>query len=134
MRFLISCSLFVFAAPALATTTVTVRNLSGTQLRLAVKKPLSGYERELVAIMPPGDVASARKSGGKVLAPHHQADQSEFTISDLDETGAGCRFSVAPVRHTAEMLRVVPRAETIGRRTYDAGTGSTIGDFVFVVR
>lgn len=134
MRFFTSLLLCAFAAPAAATTTVTVSNLSGASLRLHVEQPLAGYERNLDETVPPGDTALASKPGGKVLATKADARRSAFAISYLDDKGSGCRFSASPVRHTTEMALIVPAAEPVGDRRCEARTGSTIGDFVFVVR
>ncbi|PAX07023.1 hypothetical protein [Sphingomonas lenta] len=121
------------SAPAWATT-VTVHNRSQQPLRLAVDKPLSGYEQPLSASVEPGFLALTRKPNGKVLMPHAEADGAAFSVRYVDERGAGCRFSVTPVRHSGAYARAVPVAEPIGDGRCEAATGSTIGDFVFTVR
>lgn len=133
---LIALALISTLAPSTAAlaTTVTVHNRSQQPMRLAVDKPLSGYEEPLSASVEPGFVALTYKPGGKVLMPHAEAEGAAFSVRYVDESGAGCRFSVTPVRHSSAYARAVPVAEPIGDARCEAATGSTIGDFVFTVR
>lgn len=128
-------TILLLAAPAAASaTTVTVHNRSAAPVRLAVDKSPNGYEEYLRPVMGPGLISSVRKPNGKVLMPHAQADQASFVIRYVDEQGSGCRFSVLPVRHSGAYTRALPVAEPIGDGRCEATTGSTIGDFVFMVR
>lgn len=128
-------TLVLLAAPSAGSaTTVTVHNRSSASVALAVDDAPGGYEQHLRAVMEPGLISSVRKPGGKVLMPHDQADQPRFVIRYVDATGSGCRFSVTSVRHSGAYARAVPVAEPIGSGRCEARTGSTIGDFVFVVR
>jgi hypothetical protein len=127
-------ALFLAAATPATATTVTVANLSDRSHRLEVVRPPTDLDAELRDVVRPGAMATARKAGGKVLAAIDEADRAAFSMRYLDERGHGCHFGVIPVRHTSFMARLVPQASPVGAGRCEARTGSTIGDFVFVVR
>lgn len=122
------------STPALAqATTITVENRSFRPVTMNARQAPPGYEA-LHATIAPGAMSDAWKEGGKVLMPHDQAASATVRLDYVDANGAGCRFSVAPVRHSAAWAKVRPVAEPIGGGACEARTGSTIGDFVFIVR
>lgn len=121
-------------APALAqATTITVENRSARAISAGAPVMPTGYE-DLHAVIAPGTTSSAWKDGGKVLVPHDHAPAAAAALAYVDASGSGCRFSVEATRHSSAYAILRPVAEPIGAGRCEARTGSTIGDFVFVMR
>lgn len=130
----LAAAVLALATPAMVqATTLTVENRSGRQVSLTITKAPVDYD-VLDPTLRPGATFAAFKPGGKVLMPHDDADRATFEITYVDQRGAGCRFGVMPIRHSTTWTKIKPMAAPIGDGRCEARTGSTIGDFVFVVR
>lgn len=134
MRYWFMVLLLVAPSAALASTTIAIENHSRGTLTLEVERSPKGHEAQLAGTLPPGRATAAVKPAAKVLSTRAEAEDHVFDLRYVDEAGDGCRFRTVVEGHSSAFARIVPVADAIGRGRCEAGTGATLGDFVFLAR
>jgi hypothetical protein len=115
-------------------TTIAVENRSDRAMRLIHKRLPAHYPDAIPTRLAPGMSDRIGSVVGKIMLPHEHAAAEVIEVHYVDGAGNGCHFATRVVRHTDRWAKLKPSAVTIGDAECEARTGSTSGDFVYVVR
>jgi hypothetical protein len=115
-------------------TTVLIENSSDRTVTLRESQIPDHYERLSRTTLVPQASDRAVSFTGKLLVPHDRSAAEAVRLHYVDARGEGCIFTVAPIDHSTSWKLLKPRAEAIGAAVCEARTGSTSGDFVYVIR